>query len=287
MKIPKIVGVELVEWKHGFGFTPVMAPGTKTYRAVSLGRMKMDANLIGTDTPGIIKRVFGKPKCYVVVFWYSFSQGDDPDDLMYDFHVVLGPKTTAAEARQQFNDDAEWWLNEEKISEFEKLIEPPAKPMTFPKGDIEREDIYKARLKVLSPVSPRTAEIFFQSINVTDPAERDHLQREFVQAYLADTIKSLSNEEFNSWQSNNSFDKKLVPGMAASMKSPAKVIDAVDYELALNWIARRYNKMKPDELVEIIYKVTGERLTPVAIRKRHYRGLGLMTKRKAGAKPKM
>jgi len=287
MKIPKIVGVELVEWKHGFGFTPIMAPGTKTYRAVSLGRMKMDAKMIGTDAPGIIKRVFGKQKCYVVVFWYSFAQDDDAADLIYEFHVVLTPETTEAEAWQQFYGDAEFWLNEEKIKELEKLVEPPIKRMSFPKGDVDREDLYKARLKVLSPVSPRTVEIFSQSITATDPAERDRLQLEAVQAYLADTVKTWSNEEFKDWQKSNPIDKKWVPDTADSLKSPVMAVDPVNFELALNWIARRYNEMKPDELAEIIYKVTGERLTPVAIRKRHYRGLGLMTKRKAGAKPKM
>lgn len=287
MKIPKIVGVELVEWKGGFGFTPIMAPGTKTYRAVSLGRMKVQTKLIGTDMPGIVKRVFGRTTCHVIVFWYGFGPDDDAADLIYDFHVVLTPETTEAEAWQQFCGDAEFWLNEEKVSELEKLVDPSIKPMTFPKDDIEREDLYKARLKVLSPVSPRTVKIFEQSINVMDPAERDRLQWEAIQAYFADSAKNWSNKEFKNWQECNPIEKKWVPDTADSLNSPAKAVDPVDYELALNWVARRYNEMKPGELAEIIYKVTGERLTPVAIRKRHYRSLGLMTKRKAGAKRKI
>jgi len=281
MKIPEIVGVELVEWKGGFGFTPVIAPGTKIYRATSLGRMKMD--MPGTGMPGIVKRYFGGPKCYVIVFWYAFAQDDD---LMYDFHVVLEPKTTEAEACHKFYSDAKFWLDEEKVKELENLIESSIKPMAIPKGETDLEDLYKARLKVLAPVSPRTVEIFSQSINVSDPAERDRLQREAVQGYFADTVKTWSNEDFKAWQKNNPLDKKWFPETADNMKTPVRVVDPVDFELALNWIKRRYNEMKPDELAEIIYEVTGERLKPAAIRKRHYRKLGLMTKRKPGAKPK-
>lgn len=281
MRIPKVIGVELVEWKGGFGFTPVIAPGTEIYRAMSLGRMKVDK--LGTDVPGIVKRFFGGSKCYVIVFWYAFAKDDD---LMYDFHVVLRPETPAAEAWHKFYSDAEFWLDEGKVKELEKLIEPSIKPMAFPKGDTNLEDLYKARLKVLAPISPRTVEIFSQSINVSDPAERDRLQREAVQAYFADTVKTWSNENFKDWQKSNPLDKKWVPETANSMKTPVTVLDPVDFELALNWIKRGYNDMKPDELAEIIYQVTGKRLTPVAIRKRHYRKLGLMTNRKPGAKPK-
>ncbi len=261
-----------------------MAPNTKTYRAVSLGRMEIDANLLGTNIPGIIKRIVGRPKCYVMVFWYAFAEDDD---WIYDFHAIHTPETTAEEARNKFYQDAAWWLDEEKIKEMEALLEPAAKPMAYPKGDTDHEDVYKARLKVLSPVSPRTVEIFTQSINVTDPAERDRLQREAVQAYFADTVKNMSNEEFKAWQKSNPLDKKWFPETADSMKAPVEVVDPVNSELALNWIKRGYNEMKPDALAEIIYKVTGKEITPVAIRKRHYRDLGLMTKRTAGAKPKI
>jgi len=70
MKIPKVIGMEFVEWRDGFGFAPILSADTKIYRAVSFGRIR-------PEVPEFAKAYYGNRECYVITHWYSFvSDGD-------------------------------------------------------------------------------------------------------------------------------------------------------------------------------------------------------------------
>jgi hypothetical protein len=64
-------------------------------------------------------------------------------------------------------------------------------------------------------------------------------------------------------------------------QEPGKALDPINHELALNWIRRGYNLLTEEELSDAILVMTGQRLTPGAIKKRRER-LGLTTKRLPG-----
>ena len=275
MKIPKVIGMEFVEWKGGFGFVPVLDAEAKVYRAVSLGRIK-------PDLPAFLEGYFKRRKCYVVTHWYSFALDGD---WLFDFQVVLDPHMTKKAAHAEYKKGIDLWEKTD-LEALSACFEPELKPVVLPARDVDGQDLFKARLEVFRPVAANVVRIFSQSLGVEDPAERERLQHEAVQAYVADLAAGLTDEEFGAWQEKNPLDKKWIEVLAKNLRRRQKALDPINYELALNWINRRYNEMEPKDLAEVIYQVTGQQLSPVAIRKRYYRKLGLMTKRKPGARLK-
>ena len=150
-------------------------------------------------------------------------------------------------------------------------------------------DVYHARLKVLSELSPKTIELLeiVNAIKDTEknaPAKRNYVEREMVQSYFAELAHYLTEDEILAWQKNNAVGTGWMCEFAEVMGKPRRTISPVNYELALNWLREKYNDMTEKELSVSIFKRLLIWLTPAAIKKRRER-LGLTSKRPFGPRP--
>ena len=71
---------------------------------------------------------------------------------------------------------------------------------------------------------------------------------------------------------------------ARVIQEPKREVDDINYELAFNWLRRKYNLLTAEELSDSILVATLQRLMPGALKKRRER-LGLTTKRQPGPRP--
>lgn len=151
-------------------------------------------------------------------------------------------------------------------------------------GGIDANDLYQARLKVLAGLQPKTVNLIQQADAAVDPEKRRKLEREAVDAYFAELASSWSEDEVLAWQRNNPIGTEWMCEFARVWEEPERRVDEVNYELAFNWLRRKYNLLTAEELSAMIFIATGQRLMPGTLKKRRER-LGLTTKRTAGRRP--
>ncbi len=208
----------------------------------------------------------GKPVRYVVNFGVFTKEGR----RVHLIHRILlvGAKTDA-EAKAAFNQldahyKAEWAL-------LRRLLATPS--------SVAAEDLDAAQWKVLSRAFPGTVRLLMKAKDAVSDRVRADLHRQAVAQYKADAF-AVSGILFDGVA-----DAATRRRMRAALRRKPKWFDAVDYELALNWMRERYNAMTSAELAEAIHKVTGKRLASEAVKKRRER-LGLVTTRHTGPRPR-
>ncbi len=156
-------------------------------------------------------------------------------------------------------------------------------PPTGP-GATDEHDLYQARLKVLAGLHPKTVELIRQADVVKDPEQKQKLGREAVQAYWAELAHYWSEEELLAWQRSNPIGTEWMRELVQVRDKPRRAIDPINYELAFNWLRRKYNLLTETELSDSIWLATLQRLMPGVLKKRRER-LGLTTKRPPGPRP--
>jgi hypothetical protein len=173
---------------------------------------------------------------------------------------------------------------EEDLAYIEERFPNFQGPVTGP-GGIEANDLYQARLKVLAGLQPKTASLIQKADDEKDPERRRALERETVNAYFAELANSWTEEEVLAWQRNNPVGTEWMRELARLYQEPERRIDDINYELAFNWLRRKYNLLSAEELSDMILVATGQRLMPGTLKKRRER-LGLTTKYPVGRSPK-
>ena len=156
---------------------------------------------------------------------------------------------------------------------------PPTGPNTT-----DALDLYQARLKVMAGLHPKTVELIRQADAVEAPEKRRILEREAVQAYYAELAHYWTEEEVLAWQRSNPVGTEWMCEFARVFQEPKREIEPIYYELAFNWLRRKYNLLTAEELSDSILMATLQRLMPGTLKKRRER-LGLTTKRLPGPPP--
>lgn len=149
----------------------------------------------------------------------------------------------------------------------------------------DEHDVYQARLKVLAGLQPKTVELIKIANATQDPVKRQLVERQAVQSYFAELAHYWTEEEILAWQRSNPVGTGWMCEFGSVMREPRRTIDAVNHELALNWLRRNYNLMTAEALSLSIFKRICRWLTPSAIKKRRER-LGLTSKRGPGPPPR-
>jgi hypothetical protein len=153
-------------------------------------------------------------------------------------------------------------------------------------ASIEQNDLAQARLKVMREHYPKTFKAM-DALAQTPPEAKPGAMEDLFRAYALDLVRlhkpaNLGEiSPFNSLPGDTSFILDLAK--AHNAKSP---FDAVNQEIAAQWLSAGYDKMNLAEYTRAINVKTDAKLTPDAMEKRRYTKLGLMTKKKPGPPPK-
>jgi hypothetical protein len=156
---------------------------------------------------------------------------------------------------------------------------PPADP-----NDYEAHDVYQARLKALAGLHPKTVELIRKADETKESVKRQQLERIAVQAYFAELAHHWDEDEVRAWQRNNPLGTEWMLEFTHVFEEARREIDPIKYELAFNWLRRKYNLLTAEELSDSILKSTLQRIMPGTLKKIRER-LGMTTKRKPGPKP--
>jgi hypothetical protein len=291
--IPPFSGVRLLEcWDH---FELVFVPELKILH----GYGKIKASQATTDPEDrnaepIWDNLPPNAEVWCILRWYEFQDGHKD----YIEHVFLRPECTEEhvknrmEERKRFYDTTpeeartilELYAAKKEDYDYVDATWPKYQSEPDPKNTDEW-DVYHARLKVLSELSPKTIELLKIANATKDPKGKNYVQREMVQSFFAELAHYLTEDEILAWQKNNPLGTGWMCEFAEVMRNPRRTISPVNYELALNWLQARYNEMTEKQLSVSIWQRLMIWLTPSAIKKRRER-LGLTTKRRTGPPPK-
>jgi len=292
MIIPPFDCVSLVEYRDRIELTPIY-----WYREfVGLGRYK--AKEVGPH-PGdelhpFYNAVMGDNEIWVVASWRRFEDGrEEAINIHY-----LDPQATEEQARKVFGEtDSFLNLGKKELLELSKCFEATEEDLAyiedrFPEGivgppnsnSIDEYDLYQARLKVMAGMQPKTVNLIREAEGIQDPEKREQIERQAVQAYFAEMAQAWTEDLVLEWQRSNPLGTEWMCEFARVMNEPERRIDPINYELARNWLKRKYNLMTADELSDAILIATGQRVMPATLKKRRER-LGLTTERQPGPRP--
>jgi len=292
MIIPPFAGVTLVEYRDRIELTPVY-----WYREI-LGLGRFNASKVGPqsgeDMYPFFNAVMGDKEIWVVAQWRRFEDGrEEAINLTY-----LDPEATETEARKEF-ECMDHFLNMSKkeLEGLNRCFQAPGDDRDYAESrfldaklgppdskSIDDHDLYQARLKVMAGMHPKTVALIRQADAVKDPKEREKFEREAVEAYFAEMAHSWTEDQVKEWQQSNPIGTEWMCEFARVMREPEREIEPINYELALNWLRRKYNLMTAEELSDDILIRTGQRMMPGTLKKRRER-LGLTTKRPPGPPP--
>jgi hypothetical protein len=231
----------------------------------------------------------------VVMSWKRFDDGHEESGLMH-FLIERATESDVRNAMAQmirFHRMSKEGLEElgqcfaakeEDLAYIETRFPNIQEPMSGLDA-IGANDLYQARLKVLAGLQPKTVSLIQKADATDNPEKRQGLEREAVNAYFAELAPDWTEEQVLAWQRNNPVGTKWMCEFVGVLEEPARRIDAINYELAFNWLRRNYNLLTAEELSRMILIATGQRLMPGALKKRRER-LGLTTKRTTGPRPK-
>ncbi len=230
---------------------------------------------------------------WCVMRWYQFQDGHKE----FTDYCYRRPDSTEDDFKKRLEEMRSFYdMTPEKARIMLKLYQSSPEDhdfvdRTWPKYQSEPDpkktdehDVYKARLTVLSELSPKTIEMLKIVNAVKDPIKRKYVEREMVQSYFAELAHYFTEDEILGWQKNNPVGTGWMCEFAEVMRKPRRTISPVNYELALNWLLAKYNEMTEKELSISIFKRLWIWLTPSAIKKRRER-LGLTSKRQSGPRP--
>ena len=289
MIIPPFAGVTLVEYRDRIELTPIYW----IREFVGLGRIKATevGPQPGDDMHPFFNAIFGENEIWVVARWRRYEDGrEEAMNINY-----LDPGATETEARTSFDDMVSFAnLSKAELEGLSRCFEATEEDLAYieerfpdvkhgppdPKSTDEY-DLYQARLKVMAGMQPKTVELIHQADATDDPQKREKIEREAVQAYFADMAHYWTEDLVKEWQRSNPIGTEWMCEFARAWQEPKRELDPINYELALNWLRRKYNLLTAEELSDAILVMTGQRLAPGALKKRRER-LGLTTKRQPG-----
>ena len=136
---------------------------------------------------------------------------------------------------------------------------------------IKDNDLYQARLRVFAGMQPKTVELINRADEAEDPNDREKFEREAIQAYFAEMAHQWTEDDVLAWQRSNPVGTEWMCEFAQVFKEPAKEIDPINYEIALNWLRKKYNLLTAEELSDAILVRTGQRIMPGTLKKRRER----------------
>lgn len=290
--VPPFANVRLIECRDYVALTPVpsyrefFAYGKKLARDVRVDPDDPNSELFWDDCTE-------NEEVWAVVQWVRFEDGHEEqgsishmrgateDDAraemkrMSDFYALSKEDLLALSACFEATDDDLAYIE----YRYPNYQSPPTDP-----GAIDEADLYSARLKVLAGLHPKTVGLIKQADETKDPQQRQKLEREAVAAYYAELAHHWTEDEVLAWQRNNPVGTEWMCEFARVFQEPQKEVDPINYELAFNWLRKKYNLLTAEELSDAILVRTGQRLMPGTLKKRRER-LGLTTKRQPGPPP--
>ncbi len=207
--------------------------------------------------------------------------------------------------RQTVLEESGHWLfktEAESLAEFERLkTEMWAKPpqsgpttLTLVPGELlnthraalpaAKGDLLDAQMKVLREQYPDTYRAYEASFGADEEA-RAEKEEELFRSFVVDSVRLLKDDTMHLEKGGAfhhlPYDSALISRLnkAHGAKSP---LDVVDYELAVNWQAAKYWKMKPAEYTAKINAKLGTRLSVAAMKGRALTKLRLVSDRPEG-----
>ena len=289
--VPPFDGVALVDYRDRIELAPLFS-----FREFT-GMGRVNADEVGPRQNGklhpFFAAVMGGREIWVIVCWRQYEDGSE-EPLRFQY---LDPEATEATARKSFDEAVEFMnTSKDKLEALARCLEtteddrdyietrfPDVKRSTDATS-IDDKDLHHARLKVLSGMQPRTAQMLHRAEETREQKLREALERDAVEAFFADMANSWTPELIKEWQRHNPVGTEWLVEFARSLGERKHEIDPINHELVLNWLRRKYNLLTAEELSALLYEATGEKLSAGAIKKRRER-LGLITKRQPGPRP--
>lgn len=292
MYVPPFANVRLIECRDYIALTPVpsyrefFAYGKKKARDVRVDPDDPNSELFWDDCTE-------DEEVWAVVQWIRFEDGHEEQgsishlrhateedakaamNRMTDFYSMSKEDLLALSKCFKATDDDLAYIE----SRFPNYQSPPSNP-----GALDEADLYQARLKVLAGLHPKTVGLIKQADETKDPRQRQKLEREAVSAYYAELAHHWTEDEVLAWQKSNPIGTEWMCEFARVFQEPEKEIEPINYELAFNWLRKKYNLLTAEELSDAILVRTGQRLMPGTLKKRRER-LGLTTERGPGPRP--
>ncbi len=292
MSIPPIAAIRMVKYRDQFRLTPICF----CRDVVALGRLK--ASLVGPGPESVFgalyDAVMGDEEIWVVGAWRLFEN----KDVEVQYYVTCDPETTEAEAQSEYLRVLDFLrLSREDLEAFAQCFKATQEDYDFidnrfPKiqtppnpDEAETKDLYDARLKALAGLQPKTVGLVAKILAAESDDARRALEWEAVQAYFAELAQYWSEEEVLAWQKANPLGSDWLCEFAKVRTGARRQLDPVNHELALNWLAKKYNMLTEAELADAIFAATGVRINAATVKKRRER-LGLLSKRSPGPPPK-
>lgn len=292
--IPPFANVRLIECRDYMALAPVaayrefFAYGKKKAREVTFENEKGEQELFWDSCTE-------DEEVWAIVQWRRYEDGhEEPGSMAH-----LRAPATEEDARERMEDMSRFYsMSKEELLDLSKCFAATEDDFAYiesrypnyqspPTGlnKTDEHDLYQARLKVLAGLHPKTVELIRKADAITDPAKRAKHEREAVQAYYAELAHYWAEDEVLAWQRSNPIGTEWMCEFARVFQEPQREIDPINYELAFNWLRRKYNLLTAEELSDSILVATLQRLMPGALKKRRER-LGLTTKRPPGPPPK-
>lgn len=291
--IPPFANVRLVECRDYIALTPVpsyrefFAYGKKKARDVRVDPDDPNSELFWVDCAE-------DEEVWAVVQWFRFEDGHEEQgsishlrapategdakkamERMSSFYTMSKEEMLALSQCFETTDDDLAFIE----SRYPNYQSPPLNP-----GALDEADLYQARLKVLAGLHPKTVSLIKQADETKDPQQRQKLEREAVAAYYAELAHHWTEDQVLAWQKSNPVGTSWMCEFARVLQEPEREVEPINYELAFNWLRKKYNLLTAEELSDAILVRTGQRLMPGTLKKRRER-LGLTTKREPGPRP--
>jgi hypothetical protein len=233
-------------------------------------------------------KAMGDQELWVVVRWERYADGRQQPTLM----TLIGPDATEAEARREMREMVRFnRMSKQELEELGSLFKQTEEDIAYIKNrfpdeqpdprSLEAYDLFQARLKVLAGMQPKTIRLLQQAFVAGNPKQRKQLEREAVAAYFAELSHCWTEKEVKAWQRSNPIGTEWITEFTKTLDRRKREVHQADHALVLNWLRKGYNLLTERELSKAVRKVTGERVTPGAVKKRRER-LGLTTKRPTG-----
>jgi hypothetical protein len=139
------------------------------------------------------------------------------------------------------------------------------------KEKTRQHDLYAAQLKTIKRDYPKTARLLLKAHGSAAATDKATLHKEALATYIAEVF--LRHGTLMRGYFATPADRKHI---AAALRRKPRRFDRVDYELALHFYRKGYNRMKPEVLAQTIFEATGKLLSAGTVKRRRLR-LGLVS----------
>lgn len=296
--IPPFSGVRLIECRDHFQLVPV----PEVRMVFGYGKIKARSATVDPQDPNseqLWSDLAPESNVWAVMQWFIYGDGrQEPGTIAF-----IRPECDEERVRERMEQMARMYeMDPKEALDMLECYDAPEEDYeyvedNFPNYQSEPDpkntddyDVYHARLKVMGELQPKTVELLKIADATKDPVKRKFVEREAVQSFFAELAHYFTEDEILAWQHSNPVGTGWMCEFGEVMREPRRTIDAVNHEIALNWLRQKYNLLSAKELSESIFQrvlrwLKLDRMTPDAIKKRRER-LGLTTKRKPGSPQK-